>query len=58
VKTAAPAAPAPLVVGLAGGTASGKTWLARHLAENFPDTTVFPASPPHPSSHERPIPQF
>jgi uridine kinase len=30
-----PAAPAPLVVGLAGGTASGKTWLARHLAEKL-----------------------
>ena len=35
MKTAAPAAPAPLVVGLAGGTASGKTWLARHLAEKL-----------------------
>jgi hypothetical protein len=34
------------------------TKIARHLAENFPDTTVFPAPPPRPSSHERPIPQF
>ena len=34
------------------------TKIARHLAENFPDTTVFPAPPPRPSSHERPITEF
>lgn len=30
-----PAPPVPLVVGLAGGTASGKSWLATHLAEKL-----------------------
>lgn len=34
------------------------TEIARHLAENFPDTAAFPDPPPRPSSHERPIPEF
>ena len=32
--------------------------IARHLAENFPDTAAFPDPPPRPSSHERPITGF
>jgi hypothetical protein len=32
--------------------------IARHLAENFPDTEAFPAPPPRPTAHERPIPEF
>jgi DNA-binding SARP family transcriptional activator len=32
--------------------------IARHLAENFPDTEAFPDPPPRPSHHERPIPEF
>jgi hypothetical protein len=32
--------------------------IARHLAENFPDTAAFPDPPPRPSSHERPITEF
>lgn len=34
------------------------TEIARHLAENFPDTADFPAPPPRPASHERPILEF
>jgi hypothetical protein len=34
------------------------TEIARHLAENFPDTAAFPDPPPRPSSHERPITEF
>jgi len=29
--------------------------IARHLAERFPDGEDFPAPPPRPVSHERPI---
>ena len=32
--------------------------IARHLADNFPDTAAFPEPPPRPSSHERPITEF
>jgi hypothetical protein len=32
--------------------------IARHLAENFPDTEEFPDPPPRPSSPERHITEF
>ena len=32
--------------------------IARHLAEKFPDAGEFPAPPPRPVSHERPIIEF
>lgn len=32
--------------------------IARHLAENFPDTEDFPEPPPRPSAHEREILEF
>jgi antitoxin VapB len=32
--------------------------IARHLAENFPDTDDFSEPPPRPSAHERAIPEF
>lgn len=32
--------------------------IARHLAENFPDTEDFPEPPPRPTTHERPILEF
>ena len=34
------------------------TEIARHLAENFPDTGDFPEPPPRPSAHERAILEF
>jgi antitoxin VapB len=34
------------------------TAIARHLAENFPDTVDFPEPPPRPSAHERAILEF
>lgn len=32
--------------------------IARYLAEKFPDAGEFPAPPPRPLSHERPIIEF
>lgn len=34
------------------------TEIARHLAEKFPDAADFPAPPPRPKKHERPIAGF
>jgi len=34
------------------------TEIARHLAESFPAAKDFPAPPPRPTKHERPIPSF
>ena len=34
------------------------TDIARHLAEKFPDPADFPAPPPRPKKHERPILTF
>ena len=34
------------------------TEIARHLAEKFPDPAGFPAPPPRPKKHERPILTF
>lgn len=34
------------------------TEIARHLAEKFPGAANFPAPPPRPRKHERPIPEF
>ena len=32
--------------------------IARHLADPYPDAADFPAPPPRPSRHERPIPDL
>ncbi|MGB6219530.1 antitoxin [Haloferula sp.] len=34
------------------------TEIAAHLAGKFPDEEDFPAPPPRPSEHERPIPEL
>lgn len=43
---------------LTGSKFNSFTQIARHLAENFPTADEFPAPPPRPASHKRPILEF